>query len=235
MSTMISLALNWIGRFPGAKLPVAHGLRLCLVLLAAVVFALSTLVGLCTVPCSADINADLLDPKLEEQYDWAMYMDVHDMKNVLNYPTSKLHPLTNLRVIYRPLARGLRAADYKKARVYEEFWYREEMPIGLKRNEQLQIESYKFGIIFVQPRDGENDHTYAIANALVRILVDLWIHDIVAGYVVVPRDKFDQMAGALSRYGFFPGMRVAQGAQLSIHLRSYPAGRDEIYFFQKGY
>lgn len=232
---MISLALNWIGRFPGAKLPVAHGLRLCLVWLAAVVFALSTLVGLCTVPCSADINADLLDPKLEEQYDWAMYMDVHDMKNVLNYPTSKLHPLTNLRVIYRPLARGLRAADYKKARVYEEFWYREEMPIGLKRNEQLQIESYKFGIIFVQPRDGENDHTYAIANALVRILVDLWIHDIVAGYVVVPRDKFDQMAGALSRYGFFPGMRVAQGAQLSIHLRSYPAGRDEIYFFQKGY
>lgn len=230
---MMSWALNWSRKFPQAKLLTVQ--RLSAVSHLYLILGLCAVSQLCVVPCFADINADLMDPKLEEQYDWAMYMDVHDMKNVLNYPTSRLHPLTNLRVIYRPLARGVRAADYKKARVYEEFWYREEMPIGLKRNEQLQIESYKFGIIFVQPRDGETDHTYAIANALVRILVDLWIHDIVAGYVVVPRDKFDQMAGALSRYGFFPGMRVAQGAQLSIHLRSYPAGRDEMYFFQKGY
>lgn len=190
---------------------------------------------LCGYPCSADITPDLLDPSLELQYDWAMYMDVRELKGLLSYPTSRLNPLTDLRVIYRPLARGVRGADYKKARIYEEFWYHDEMPIGLKRNQQLQIESNKFGIIFVQPRDGESDHTPAIANAVVRIVVDLWIHDIVAGYVVVPSNKFDQMATELSRYGFFPTLKVAQGPQLSIHMRSYPRGRDELYFFQKGY
>lgn len=184
---------------------------------------------------AAEITPDLLDPKLEEQYDWAMYMDVHDVPKFLNYPSSKIRPLTDLRVIYRPLARGIRAAGAPKARVYEEFWYHNSMPVGLRRNHQLQIESNKFGIIFVQPRDGESDHTQAIANALVRIMVDLWIHDIVAGYVVVPFDKFDQLSGELGRYGFFPHMKVAQGAHLSIHLRSNPAGRDELYFFQRGY
>ncbi len=176
-----------------------------------------------------------MDPRIEEQYDWAMYMDVHDMKDVLNYPSSRLSPLTDLRVIYRPLARGIRQADYQKARVYEEFWYHDEMPIGLRRNQKLEIASNKFGIIFVQPRDGESDHTPAIANAVVRIMVDLWIHNIVAGYVVVPNDKFDQMASELSRYGFFPTLKTAQGPQLSIHMRSLKPGRDELYFFQKGY
>jgi hypothetical protein len=202
---------------------------------ARLVIALVAMMLVLSCPCSADVTADLMDPKLEEQYDWAMYMDVHELKNMLNYPSSKLHPLTDLRVIYRPLARGLRSAEYKKARVYEEFWYREEMPIGLKRNQQLQIESNKFGIIFVQPRDGESDHTPAIANAVVRIMVDLWLHEIVAGYVVVPVDRFNQMASELSRYGFFPQMKFAQGPQLSIHMRSNPPGRDELYFFQKGF
>lgn len=187
------------------------------------------------LPSFADITPDLLDPKLEEQYDWAMYMDVHDMKDMLKYQSSRLCPLTDVRVIYRPLAHGVRAADYKKAQIYEEFWYHDNMPIGLKRDQQLRIESNKFGIIFVQPRDGESDHTPAIANALVRILVDLWIHDIVVGYVVVPANRFNQMAGELGRFGFFPNMQNAQGAQLSVHLRSNPPGRDELYFFHKGY
>ena len=195
----------------------------------------TTVILLCGNPCTADITADLLDPTLEQQYDWAMYMDVHDMTGYLNYPTSRLSPLTDLRVIYRPLARGIRSADYKKASVYEEFWYHDEMPVGVRRNHQLQIDSNKFGIIYVQPRDGESDHTPAIANAVVRIMVDLWIHDIVAGYVVVPSDKFNQMAAELSRYGFFPNLKVTQGPQLSIHMRSNPKGRDELYFFQKGY
>ncbi|MBS1957470.1 MAG: hypothetical protein JST89_25005 [Cyanobacteria bacterium SZAS-4] len=190
---------------------------------------------LCSNSCGADVTADLLDPTLEQQYDWAMYMDVHDLKGFLNYPTSQLSSMTDLRVIYRPLARGIRAADYKKARVYEEFWYHDEMPIGLRRNDQIQIDSNKFGIIYVQPRDGESDHTPAIANAVVRIMVDLWIHNIVAGYVVVPIEKFNQMEAELSRYGFFPTLKVAEGPQLSIHLRSNPKGRDELYFFQKGY
>ncbi len=187
------------------------------------------------VPCAAEITPDLLDPTLEQQYDWAMYMDVHNLKSYLTYPTARLNPLTNLRVIYRPLARGIRAANAKKARVYEEFWYHEGMPVGLRRNHQLEIASNKFGIIYVQPRDGENNHTPAIANALVRIMVDLWLNNIVAGYVVVPYSQYDQMASELGRYGFFPHLRIAEGAQLSIHLRSNPKGRDEFYFFQKGY
>lgn len=188
----------------------------------------------CPVPCAADITPDLLDPQLELQYDWAMYMDVHDMKGYLSYPTSRLNHLTDLRVIYRPLARGIRGADAQKARVYEEFWYNDEMPVGLHRFQQLQIASNKFGIIYVQPKDGESDHTPAIANALVRIMVDLWLNNIIAGYVVVPYNQYDQMVSALSRYGFFPRMS-SSGSQLSMHLRSNPSGRDNLFYFQKGY
>ena len=110
-------------------------------------------ISLCaSLPCFADVTADLLDPKLEEQFDWAMFIDVRDIKSYLKYPTSRLHPVTNLKVIYRPLARGQRSEDYVKARVYEEFWYHDHMPIGLKRNQLLQIESNKLALYLYSRR-----------------------------------------------------------------------------------
>lgn len=184
---------------------------------------------------SADVTADLLDPRLEEQYDWAMFVDVHELKGYLQYPGSRLYPLTDVRVIYRPLAKGKRGADYVKAKVYEEFWYHNHIPVGLKRNEQLKIAPDKFGIIYVQPRDGEGDHLDATANAVVRIAADLWLNDVLLGYVVVPYNLFDQMVSELGRFNFSKSASINSGAQLTIHLRSNPAGRDQIFFYQKGY
>src|SRR5580658_9993827 len=53
---------------------------------------------ICQLPCGAEINAKLIDPYLERNFHWAMFIEMHDLKSYLNYPGSKLNPVTQLRV-----------------------------------------------------------------------------------------------------------------------------------------
>src|SRR5271169_2191907 len=92
---------------------------------------------LCQFPCAADIKADLADPYLAREFNWGMFIDVRDMKHYLSYPGSRLNPLMLLRVNFRAFPRD--KSVMIPAAIYQDFWYHEDVPIGLRQYSPLAI------------------------------------------------------------------------------------------------
>ncbi len=199
--------------------------------------ALSFLLGICFAfvcqfPSAAEIDAKLMDPYLQKEFNWAMYIDLEEDKPFLNYAGSRLNPLTQLRVTTSSFQRGTtKTLDSAPAQVYEEFWYHEETPVGLRRYRALDIKSNEIGAIFL---GGKGNNVAAAAKVLLRLALDLDLHQLSPGIVVVPLDKYDLIASELGRYSFFPRMLATSGQQFSIHLRSHPyrKNKDEYFYLQ---
>lgn len=140
--------------------------------------------------------------------------------------------MTQIRVTCNSFQRGMtNRSERVPAQLYEEFWYHEETPIGLRRYRTLDLESNQIGAIFL---GGRGNNSAAAAKVLLRLAVDLDLHELSPGLVVVPLDKYDLIASELGRYSFFPRMSALSGRQFSIHLRSYPyrKNKDEYFYWQ---
>lgn len=189
---------------------------------------------LCQIASYAQFNADLRNPYLVREFDWAMFIDAHDMKHYLNYQGSRFYPLTNVRINFRAIARGSNAST--QSQIYEEIWYHEGTALGLRRYHQLSIAPDGIGVIIVGTSGYEPGHALAITNVLVRLLLDLELTEAVISVVLLPVNEYDQIATALGRYGFSPYVNaVMEGPQIGFHLRSYPQGKDQYYLFQNSY
>jgi len=198
-------------------------------LLAIVLIAL-----LCPPPCLADINADLedagiVDTYLQREFDWVMRVDIHDT-DYANYRKSQLRPLTEVAVSFRSFQRGVSLSD-KPSELYEEFWYHQGTPVGMRRFRTLNIAPNHFGTIVVGT---VGDHCAAAANVVIRLLLDLALKNVATSVVLVPQDKYDQIAAELARNNFFPTVQGNENPQINIHLRAYPSGKDRYYFFHQG-
>jgi hypothetical protein len=197
----------------------------------------SSLAGICLaflsqLPGLADIDAQLLDPVLAKQFEWAMFVEMNDNKLYLSYPGSKLRPLTFFRVTANSYPRGPNGnTSIPQAKLYEEFWYHNEIPIGLRRFCPLNIERSKIGAIFLGT-SGSNDA--AAARVLVRLAVELDFQGLSPSVVEVPLDKYDAVVSELAHYSFLPKLSGGAGRQFSIHLRSYPykSNKDAYYYLQ---
>ena len=122
------------------------------------------------LPCGAEIDPNLVDPILQKEFQWAMFIEMNDNKPYLNYPGTKLNPLTLLRVTANTFQQGMNiTANSTPAQLYEDFWYSEEVPIGLRRFRALNIGTNQIGAIFLG-RAGNNN--VAAAKVLVRLAVN---------------------------------------------------------------
>lgn len=180
---------------------------------------------------------DLPDDYLGSEFAWAMILDLPDMTYYLNYPGSKLWPLTKVRV-------HLRSYRQEKIRTpptntfYEELWYHRQSPIGLRRYNQITVAPLSDGAVIVCPADDTSDllqRPPAIADAIVRLLVDMQFRKAVIGLVLVHEDEYDDIAKALSQYRFFAQSGNLPIRPLSIHLRAYPKGKDQVFYLQNGF
>jgi hypothetical protein len=185
---------------------------------------------MCQLPCGADFNAKLSDPYLQREFQWAMYIEASEINPYLYYPGSNINAMTQFRVSSRayPQASNFTSSD-NQAQVYEEFWYRLRTPIGLRRHSQLSMSPNQIGAI-VMGTSGDN--VDAATNILVRLLVDLDLQRLVPSVVMIPLDKYDKVGAELARYSFVTNVIPLQGAQFSIHLRSYPMGKDNYFYLQ---
>ncbi len=199
---------------------------------AVPLLAAMCLAFVCQLPSGADIDATLMDPYLQKEFNWAMYIDLHEDKPFLNYPGSRLNPLTQISVTYSTFQRTLtNRPDRVPAQIYEEYWYHEETPIGLRRYRSIELESNQIGAIYL---GGRGNNAAAAAKVLLRLAIELDLQQLSPSLVVVPLDKYDLIASELGRYSFFPRMIATSGRQFSIHLRSYPyrKNKDEYFYLQ---
>ena len=70
------------------------------------------------------------DARLDKLYDWVVYLDVNELPGYLNYPGSRLHPLSQVRISCRTAARIGSHDDVASPILYEDFWYANETAVG---------------------------------------------------------------------------------------------------------
>lgn len=180
----------------------------------------------CQLPCGADFNARLDDSYFSNEFDWAVFIEMSDDKPYLSYPGSRLNPLTVLRVSARefPETGGYIAP----AQVYEEFWYHEHTPIGLRRFSQPNIQPDQRGVM-VLGQAGTN--SAAAAQVILRIMVELTVQkEALATVAIVPLNRYDQIVSELGHYSFYPGKPVGNKAQVALRIASNPPGKDNMYY-----
>ncbi|MBX9720645.1 MAG: hypothetical protein K2X81_04570, partial [Candidatus Obscuribacterales bacterium] len=115
--------------------------KLSCILCLALACVFSTL----SLPCTAEINAKLNSDYLEREYEWAMYVEVHDLQQYLNYTGSKLHPLTKAWIHLRNFRTSDASGNIPAAQVYEEMWYYKTTPIGSQRRIAVEMPQGRVG------------------------------------------------------------------------------------------
>ncbi len=189
-------------------------------------------------PSSADMqvaNKDLQDEYLTTEFDWAMYLDVQDLKKYLSYQGSQMHPLTKVSVYTRSFPKD-QMLPAETSKLFEEIWYRGKQPVGIRRFTNFSVPVQKIGALVVgKLPDGpdKQDSSPAVANALVRLLVELQVKQVLAEVALVPAEKYAEIGSALERYHFAPTKKITEGPQMSIRLRNYPFTLEETYYYQK--
>lgn len=198
--------------------------------------------------CDAEFDASLDDPYFRDEFQWAMFVEMKNERPFVKYPGSQLNPLTVIRITSRMFPQDLdddssgastgsssnsstgastSSSSSNPSRLYEEFWYHGHIPIGLKRYNQLKILPYQFGVVVLASTGSNNA---AAANVIVRLLLELELQRAAMAVVMVPMDRYDQIASELGHYSFFPGQQVRKGMQTGIRLTSYPFGKDRLYY-----
>lgn len=187
--------------------------------------------SVCCFAATKEMTESLPDDYLGSEFSWSMVLDLPDVDYYLKYRGSKLWPLTKITVNLKCYPQRNKCITATST-FYEEFWYRNEIPVGLRRYNQISIPPQSDGAIIVCPGDSESDlssRAPAIADALVRLLVDVQFRNAVIGIVMVPGSEYDAIASTLSRYKFFKNSPIRP---ISIHLRAYPNGKDDMFYLQ---
>jgi len=211
-----------IKRNPSKK---RSGIQKLLAPLLAVLLAL-----FCQSISDAEIKLNLRDSFLQNQCDWAMYLDVQDLNQYLNYENSQLHPLTRVRLTYRSFPRAAKSSAQTDSTTYEEFWYFHRVPLGLKRYRQLQFEPNSLGMIVIGTASGGNDQLAALTNALIRLLIEQQFSNIATTIVLVPESSYAQVAETLKFYHFHTNLKAKEGKQMSIHLCSNSTTKEDYFY-----
>jgi len=189
--------------------------------------------GLPSFASIAGMKEALPDDYLEREFSWTMVVYQPDRRDYLKYPGSKLWPLTNIRVDLRTYPPGQTGAA---TTLYEDLWYHDHLPMGLRRHHEIAIAEQSIGAIIICPADDTSDvmqRDQAVTDAIVRLLVDVQFRKAVTGLVLVPADEYDSIASTLSQYNFFPAGPRVNICPVNLHLQAYPEGRDEFFYFQK--
>lgn len=120
--------------------------------------------------------------------------------------------------------------------VYEDLWYHDKKPIGLRRHNEIAVPAQSIGAIIVCQPNGTSDaeeRTEEVTDAILRLIVDAQFRKAVTGLVLVPANEYESIASALSQYNFFPAGPRVQVGPVNLHLRAYPEGPDAFFYFQK--
>ena len=180
------------------------------------------------LPVSATSQLYLTEDEVAERSDWVMVIEAKRLPDYLKYPGSKLCPITQVRVSY------VNCLDKVPARpvLYEDFWYHDGQPIGCRRYSLLTIKPVdRRGTIFVKPGKDLSANTAAVANAIVRLTVDLNVHDVSAAAVIVPEEVHRQLVSDFGGFGFWK-RAVQSGAQVCVRLVSNPRVFDEYLYYK---
>ena len=163
------------------------------------------------------------DRSLDVHNDWVMYVDVSTLQNNLSYKGSRLSPISDARISYRLTLDKGKPGSGTSLQLYEELWYHNGLPLGLKRYCNLPMISHKLGTIMVSVSGNTSQETQAISSTLARLTLELCLIAAVRSDIVVPQAAFQMVVTDLKRYNFFPKTQISSDhKRMIIHLVSNP-------------
>ncbi len=184
-------------------------------------------------PCYSQLS-DHSEERLDGQHDWVFFIDVNDNKSLFNYKASKLHPISALRISLRPISSSKQKSIDIKTEKFQDLWYYDGQIIGSRRYQNFKLNRNSVGTIIFRSFPDDPRHSQAAASALVQLSLDLFLRQVFVSAVVVPGDRYNDLTGSLSNYGFSTHA-ASEVPQMSIHLRSNPYARDEYLYWRSKY
>lgn len=111
----------------------------------------------------------------------------------LEYPGSSINSLTKAAVSFSEQPNSA-------SKPYEDLYYTKSRIIGCSRKNSLSIPPGNAGIITV--KNANADQSYAVANALSRLYLDLYVRKCPTKFIVVPQGAFQSIVNALCQQGY---------------------------------
>jgi hypothetical protein len=143
--------------------------------------------------------------------DWQMTISASSLQQYLDYPGSSLHNVSDMKIAWAQPAG-------KASNPYEDLWYSESTPIGCKRWQALGITPGTGGVVRILNTNPAESG--AVANAVLRICLDLALTKCMLKYIVVPRPVFKDVVAALSHPGLAPSPGRDEDYLISLYVIS---------------
>ncbi|HEY9734409.1 MAG TPA: hypothetical protein V6C89_21040 [Drouetiella sp.] len=146
--------------------------------------------------------------------DWRLTITTKKIAHFLDYPSSAVGSLTVLSVQYEQPANSRK----KPPKPYENLYYTGERLLGCKLMDDLNITPGTAGTIKVEQANPED--SYAIANAVLRLYLDVSLNRCMTKSVVVPGILFAGVTGAICKQGFHRANVASSSSRLSLRVVS---------------
>jgi hypothetical protein len=175
--------------------------------------------------CNGSASYSQWDSDEADQWkNWDIYITPKALSKYLDYPQSKLKPITRVTITYAQPPRV-------PLSVYEDLYYTTSQPIGCSRRvNPINIRSGTAGIIHIMAVNSPED-VYAAANSALRTFVDLSLHSCMTKYVQVPIASFDGIVAALCNMGLHRHSQTSFESGIALEIQA-DKGEHSVMLFQ---
>lgn len=184
-------------------------------------------------PAADESDDDEQTPK--DLYDFVAILKTSRLDQLTNYRASRLKPLGQVAVSYKAHSRSNKD-QVLASTPYEDLWYHDYTPIGCRRYRQMPPECTGFGAIRVLPSNDAAEFPGAIANAVIRLLIDMNVHGCACQNVIIPRDIFGSVFSAFSHFGFYEVTSRPETVipgRITLTLLSDPPGDSKRVYYHE--
>jgi len=115
----------------------------------------------------------------------------------------------------------------KEAVRYEELFYHDAQPLGLRRHTPLPLKNGWQGAIRLTLKDHESYHAGALANAIVRMILDAQVKNCTTPHVLVPPNMVTPICDELRRFNFYSADESSFGSEATALFIVISSGIDK--------
>jgi hypothetical protein len=206
---------------------------------ALLLILLGILVALPGLPVLADDSdsSGYNEKYFEDRFDFLAILKITKLKNYLNYKGSSLSPVGNISVTYdyHPINGSDTEKQQRVIAKYEDLWYHDYTPIGCRRFTDMPVQPAGFGCIRLLPTEDAAEFPGALANAAIRLLLDINLHGCACNTIIVPKEILGDVFSAFSHFGFYEVQsRVETGipGHIIVQIDSDPPGQQKRVYYQ---
>jgi|688.fasta_scaffold584845_1 hypothetical protein len=146
--------------------------------------------------------------------DWRLTITAKKIEHYLDYPSSAVGSLTVVNVQYEQPVNSRK----KPPKPYENLYYTGERLLGCKLLDDLNITPGTAGNIKIEQANPED--SYAIANVILRLYLDVSLNRCMTKSVVVPGTLFAGVTSAICRQGFHRANVASGSSRISLRVIS---------------